>query len=71
MHTVEIHRLGQGILDWTTAVAGKADKCQLSDSFTCHSSGPIKDSLVQCMNFYGIIWNFQNIQILLSIWGTK
>ena len=41
--TEEIHRLDQWILDWTTAVAGKADMCQLSFSFsfTYHSSGPI------------------------------
>ena len=29
LNTVEIHRLDQWILDWTTAVAGKADTCQL------------------------------------------
>ena len=39
--TVEIHRLDQCILDWTTAVAGKADTRQLSVSFTYHSSGSI------------------------------
>ena len=44
--TVEIHRVDQLILDWTTAVAGKVDWCQLSVSFN-------EDSLVTSMNFYG------------------
>ena len=50
--TVEVHRLDHWILDWTTAVAGKADRCQLSVSFIYHSIGPIQDSLVQSMNFH-------------------
>ena len=52
--TGEIHRLDQWILDWTTAVAGKADTCQLSVSFTCHSSGPIYVTLFESTIFYGI-----------------
>ena len=31
-NTVEIHSLDQSILDWSSAVAGKADTCQLSVS---------------------------------------
>ena len=41
--TVEIHRLDQWILDLTSTVAGKADMCQLSVSFTCNSIGPIDE----------------------------
>ena len=34
-------------------MASKADTCQLSVSFTCHSSGPIYVTLVESTLFYG------------------
>ena len=35
-------------------MSGEADRELTRVSFTCHSSGPIFDTLVQSMNFYGI-----------------
>ena len=39
--TGRFHRLGRCFIDWATAVVGEGDTCQLSVSFTYHSSGPI------------------------------
>ena len=45
--TVEFRRLGQCFLDWATAVVGEADRELTCVTLTCHSSGPIYETLAQ------------------------
>ena len=56
--TVEIHRLGQVVLDWTTAVPGKADTSSLSAS-------PAK-ALVQSKTILGPIYEFLRYRYFFS-----
>ena len=53
--TGRFRRLGQCFLDWATAVVGEGDACQLSVSFTYHSSGPINETLAQSTEFDGTV----------------
>ena len=52
--TGEFRRLGRCFIDWATAVVSEVDTCQLSVSFTCHSSGPICETSTQSTKFDGI-----------------
>ena len=52
--TGEFPRLGRCFIDWATAVVSEGDTCQLSVSFTYHSSGPIYEELAQSTKFDGI-----------------
>ena len=53
-HTGRFRRLGRCFIDWATAVVGEGDTCQLSVSFTYHSSGPIYETLAQSTEFDGM-----------------
>ena len=45
--------MGRCFIDWATVVVGEGDTCQLSVSFTYHSSGPIYETLAQSTKFNG------------------
>ena len=46
-------QLSSNSVDWATAAVGEGDTCQLSVSFTYHSSGPIYETLAQSTEFDG------------------
>ena len=63
-------RLGRCFIDWATAVVGEGDPCQLSISFTYHSSGPIFDTMGQSTEFDSIYFGGpflkQNRMVMMS-----
>ena len=54
-YTGRFRTLGRCFIDWATAVIGEGDTCQLSVSFTYHSSGPIYETPAQYTKFDGTL----------------